>query len=231
MTNENILIEKWSKAHTSFNEVEKTLVKKRDRAGGTFEAFLDESIQESPNGSLYYHSEFLDDLANNRKFYLGHITFQLDDILKSGIIYSSGGCLVGSTYCFPFTKTGDSEYRFHNLGEYIFREETAGRGKKSPEVLLFEIDLAAQSHGNLLGLDYLKLGEIHYDIFSELEYLLSSQELFDLKRRVERNIVQSLPFFKLCNEAWLGQVNVSPGIFLQSLHETIPRIPVLGYVT
>jgi hypothetical protein len=230
MMNENILIEKWSKAHTSFNKVEETLVKKVNRTAGAFEVFLSEAIQQSPNGSLFYHSGFLNDLMNNRKFYLGHITFQLVDILKTGMIYSSGGCLVGSTYCFPFTRISDTEYRFHNLGEYIYSEETVGRSRNVPDVILFEIDLAAQSHGNLLGLDYLKLGEVHYDIFSELEYLLSSQELFDLKKRVEMDIVQSLPFFKLCNEAWLGHVRISPDIFLQSLHETIPRIPVLGYV-
>lgn len=229
MANENSLIDKWSKAHTSFNEVENALAKGRN-CGGIYETFFDEALQESPNGGLFYRSGFLDDLAKGRKAYLGHVTFQLDDILKTGTIYSSGGCLVGSTYCFPFTKTGNSEYRFHNLGEYIYREETAGRGENPPEILLFEVDLAARSHSNLLGVNYLKLGEIHYDLFSDLEYLLSSRELFDLKRSVEKNIIQSLPFFKLCNEAWPDHVRINPDVFFRSLNETIPRIPVLGYI-
>lgn len=230
MMSENKLIEKWSRAHSSFNKVENVLSSNKSRNGGLYEIAFQKALHNSPNGQLYYHSAFLKDLANNKKLFLGHITFQLDEIIKSKHLYSSGGCLIGSMYCFPFSKTGASEYRFHNLGEYILCEEAAGRNKKAPDVILFEINLSAQSHGNLLGVNYLKLGEIHYDLFSDLEYLLSSRELFELKRIIEKNIVQSLPFFRLCYEAWLGQTPVMSEIFFQTLNETIPRIPVLGYM-
>lgn len=229
MANKNRLIEQWSKAHTSFNEVENALAQ-NGKKSGVYGSFFEEALRESPNGDLYYHSAFLEDLAKGRKAYLGHVTFGLDEIAKSGSLYSSGGCLVGSAYCFPFTKTGEAEFRFHNLGEYIFREETAGRHAKPPEVMLFEVDLEGCSHNNLLGINYLKLGEIHYELFSELEYLLSGQEQFDLKKRVEKNILQALPFLKLCNEAWLGQTLIDPDLFYRSLNETVPRLPVLGYI-
>ncbi len=131
---------------------------------------------------------------------------------------------------FPSLKSRRSSYRLHNLGEYIFREETGGRRAHPPSLVLFEVDLNSQSHNNLLGINYLKLGEIHFDLFTDLEYLLTSNELFELKKVVGNNIVQSLPFFKLCNETWLNQNVVTPEIFLQVLIETIPKISILGYI-
>lgn len=230
MHSENILIEKWAKTHTSFNEVENLFTSNKNKHKNIYDTFLDEAIKNSPNGSLYYNSGFLQDLAKEKKIYLGHITYRLKDILKSGTIYSSGGCLVGSTYCFPFTKESASKFRFHNLGEYIFQEEASGRNGKKPDVILFEIDLSTKTHGNLLGINYLKLGDIHYDLFEELKYLLSSNELFNLKRTVENNIVQSLPFLKLCIKAWSAQISIESETFFRALNETVPRLSVLGYI-
>jgi hypothetical protein len=230
MTGPNILIEKWSRAHASFNEVEGVLDKGRSLPGGIYRTFFDQALRESPNGRLYRDSSFLNDLGRGEKVRLGHVTYRLDEIRQSGTVYASGGCLVGSTYCFPFARATGSESRFHNLGEYIYREETAGRSTTTPDVLMFEVDLTAQPHSNLLGLDYLKLGEIHYDLFADLSYLLSPREMFDLKHGVERRVISALPFLKLCNEAWLGESRLEPGVFFRTLCETVPRLPVLGYL-
>lgn len=229
MTGPSLLIEKWSRAHVSFHEAEGTLAPARDLPGATHRQFLEAARRASPNGGLYRRTQFLQDLGRGEKVRLGHVTFRLDEIRQSGAVYASGGCLVGSVYCFPLAQSGDG-LRFHDLGEYIYREETAGRTERKPDVLMFEVDLAGKPHGNLLGLDYLRLGEIHYDLFADLAYLLSPRELFELKTVVERRVVSALPFLKLCNEAWLENTRLDPGVFFRALNEAVPRLPVLGYL-
>ena len=143
---------------------------------GRYAADFLRTLEESPNGDLYFQSRFLEDLRTSPKTSLGHVTYRLEDIRRDKAIYASGGCLVGSVYCFPMNRMDGQSFRLHNLGRYIYTQETAGRSPgTTPDVLLFEIERGGKAHQDQVGIDYLRLGEIHYRLFMDLEHLLCSQ--------------------------------------------------------
>ena len=264
-------LERWSRAHVSFDPLQVAL-----RSAGASRGSFDSSpgstgsspasrdakefqriLEESPNGKLYYDSTFLRSQSSSPKTYLGHVTYRLQEIRREKAIYASGGCLVGSVYCFPLVKTEGSSFRLHNLGQYIYDQEVAGRSQRgAPDVLLFEIEHphgdiefehassrrgvwrtpsgnsveSGNSGAPLLGIDYLRLGEIHYRLFMDLEHLLSSRERFELKRVVESRILRAMPFLKLCVAGWSEELPIKASLFFPALIAAIPQLPILGYL-
>ena len=244
-------LERWSRAHVSFDPIQMALQTSRSFPGSSRDASrgassssdsshssrasreaieFQKTLEESPNGKLYYDSAFLRSQSSSPKTFLGHVTYRLEEIRREKAIYASGGCLVGSVYCFPLVKTEGSSFRLHNLGQYIYDQETKGRSQRgAPDVLLFEIerDGAPQSP---LGIDYLRLGEIHYRLFMDLEHLLSSRERFELKRVVESRILRAMPFLKLCVAGWSEELPIKASLFFPALIVAIPQLPILGYL-
>jgi hypothetical protein len=218
----------WSFAHTSFgmSPGAASVVEARDRHNQTF---FEEALQKSPNGWLYHHSSFIQNLQNSSTTYLGHVTFRLKEISKSQTVLASGGCLVGSVYCFPLTRQHQSHFRIHNLGEYIYKQETLGRTTEKPDLLLFEIE-RKQSSKNAFGINYLRLGEIHYRLFSELEHLLSPHERSALTHTVESRISRALPFLRTCYDTQVTDTKNGRRVFFEQLREAIAHLPILGYI-
>ncbi|BAU83537.1 hypothetical protein SLA_2614 [Streptomyces laurentii] len=198
-------------------------------------AAWEERLADTPNGRLLRENAMFRALGTDGKIHLLHVTHALEQISENGTLYPSGGCLVGSVYCAPLTAT-EQGFRMHNLGEYILTKEApafvakAGAPKREPTPLIFEIALPPQAYRGLAGVDYLRLGAIHLQIYSRLEYLLSKTERHQLRETIVSRIKNSASFLALAAAVARQSATVKPDSFLRLLDETIPRLPILGYV-
>lgn len=191
--------------------------------------------QETPNGRLLHNNALFNALSGHGKLHLLHVTHALEQISEHGILYPSGGCLVGSIYCAPLTPT-DRGFRMHNLAAYVLNKEApaflanVGDPDRTPTPLIFEVNLPSQAYRGLAGVDYLRLGSIHLQIYSRLEYLLSKAERYQLRETVVSRAKNSAAFLALAAAMAFQGATVQPASFLRMLDETIPRLPILGYV-
>lgn len=195
-------------------------------------AWHQKAIQNSLNGKLLTDNSFFHCLKTDKKIYLAHTTPNLKDVLQNNNFHSSGGCLVGAIYCTPLVKDGGG-LRMHNLGKYIFEKEAPrllnSDKPNSLGIIVFEIDLRNATKNNLIGIDYLRLGKIHFNIYKELEYLLSSKERHDLEEISISRIRRSLEYLSLCNKAYYLDNRINPHDFFKLFIETIEYLPILGY--
>jgi len=189
-------------------------------------------IKTAQNGDLLLNNSFFNDLKKNRTIYLAHTTFNLKDILDRGTLYASGGCLVGSIYCVPLTKDNNG-LRLHNLGKYIREVEAPISSRNTKErlnTIIFEVKLPDNSRNNLIGIDYLRLGKIHFSIYKELEYLLSSQERYNLYKLVVNRARRSINFLSTCHNYYFYKDEINYLSFLNLFIKTIDNLPILGYI-
>ena len=227
-------IEFWAKAHVFYN------LFTQDQTSGVSHGITAESewckkmINETPNGHLLINNSFFKDLKNLNKINLLHITPSLSGILESGYMYASSGCLMGGIYATPLVEEND-KFRVHNLGEYILKKEAPhatylqSKGEKvSP--LIIEIDLTDQPHSNLIGVDYLRMGDIHLNLYRELEYLLSFEERAKLQNVIIIKIKRSISYLSLVNQAYINNLELEISLFWQKLILTIDDLPILGYL-
>ncbi|MEK7163046.1 MAG: hypothetical protein AAB696_02030 [Patescibacteria group bacterium] len=192
----------------------------------------EKAISESKNGKLLIENSFFKTLKNDKKIYLAHITPKLKNIIKDNNIQPSGGCLVGSIYCTQLFNE-NKKLRMHNLGKYILEEEAPrilNGDKFLLEILVIEIDLQKKIKNNLKGIDYLRLGEIHFDIYKQLEYLLSHKERNSIEKICEDRIKKSLKYLNICNELYFKNKKVDSKKFLNLFIDTIEYLPILGYL-
>lgn len=226
----------WADAHAFFDS---TLA--RGPAGHT-DTLADQAVawdtrlaEETPNGWLLRHNALFEALSGNGKLHLLHVTHALEEISRQGVLYPSGGCLVGSIYCAPLTAT-EQGFRMHNLGSYVLTKEAPtflarlGVTDRAPTPLIFEIDTPPQAYRGLAGVDYLRLGLIHLQIYSHLEYLLSKNERYHLRETVVGRVKNSAAFLATASAVTYQGSRVDAEPFLQLLDETIPRLPILGYL-
>ncbi|MDT0411012.1 MULTISPECIES: hypothetical protein [Streptomyces] len=191
--------------------------------------------EETPNGHLLRRNALFDALSGNGKLHLLHVTHALEEINRQGVLYPSGGCLVGSIYCAPLTAS-DEGFRMHNLGAYVLTKEAPaflaklGVTDRVPTPLIFEIDTPPQAYRGLAGVDYLRLGLIHLEIYSHLEYLLSKNERHRLRETVVSRVKNSAVFLATASAVTHQGAHVEADAFLGLLDETIPRLPILGYL-
>jgi hypothetical protein len=124
----------------------------------------------------------------------------------------------------------------HNLGAYVLDKEApasvarTGPPGRTPTPLVFEVTLPAQAYRGLAGIDYLRLGSIHLQIFSRLEYLLSKAERYRLRETIVSRAKNSTAFLALAAAITYEDARVTPESFLGVLHDAIPRLPILGYL-
>ncbi|MFB7338547.1 hypothetical protein ACFCZ6_00630 [Streptomyces hydrogenans] len=227
--------EQWADAHSFFDT---TLIPSptdgQDPLAAQTAAW-DKRLADTPNGRLLRDNAMFRALGTGDKLHLLHVTHALEQISEHGALYPSGGCLVGSVYCAPLTASKRG-FRMHNLGEYILTKEApafvakAGVPRREPTPLIFEVSLPPQAYRGLAGVDYLRLGSIHLQIYSRLEYLLSKAERHQLRETIVSRIKNSAAFLALAAAVAHQGATVSPENFLRLLDETIPRLPILGYV-
>lgn len=228
-------LEPWAEAHVFYNMYDYAPCGKCSYLEKEEYSWRKRMLHQTPNGHLLQNNSLFRDLKNSKKFYLNHTTFNLNKILKSGILYSSGGCLIGSIYCTPLTKTS-SGLRLHNLSQYIYRKEAPkttqnnGLENKILDSLIIEIELGSNERNNLIGIDYLRLGKVHYSIYKDLEYLLSIKERAELEHITLRRIKNSCDFLSLTNNYFFNKKSVDETRFMQAFIKTIDQIPFLGYL-
>jgi len=221
-------VELWSLAHTNYEALQERLL----YANPSFESDIGWTryfIDKTPNGSLLKEN-VLYDILSNKKIYLAHITRNYDKIKKSGRLFASSGCLVGSIYCTPVIKKG-RKLRLHNLGEYIYFKEAPmfSEDKKNITLLLIELDLSSAPANHLVGINYLKLGFVHFSAFSELNYLLSHEELIRLKNSVVKSIRKASKLLSIVAEFSPERISCNFRRFYKLYQQVIPELPILGY--
>ena len=184
---------------------------------------------ETPNGSIL-QKNVLYDTARSNKAYLAHVTRSFESITESGRLLSSSGCLVGSIYCTPVIPEGD-KLRLHNLGEYIFHKEAPKFSEDEEDVALFliEIEFPFTADTGPVGIDYLNLGMVHFSVFSELSYLLSHEELEELKRTAVNAVRKASNLLTLVDEFSAESIEQNFKKFYQLYREAIGALPILGY--
>lgn len=192
-------------------------------------------VTEAPNGSLLADNNVFSALRKDKKISLLHVSHKFESITNHGTIYPSGGCLVGSIYCTPLMKQRDG-YKMHNLGEYILTKEAPmiiknlGPHISGATPLIIELTLPDSAYRGLAGIDYLRLGNIHLQIFSNLEYLLSKAERHRLRDSVVVRIKNSMQFLSLCSGIYHEDFKVDPSQFIDALNGATNQLPILGYL-
>lgn len=224
----------WADAHAFFDAAPLPVENTDPLAEQT--ASWDTRLAETtPNGHLLRSNALFNALGSEGKLYLLHVTHALEEIAEQGILYPSGGCLVGSVYCAPLTPT-DNGLRMHNLASYVLNKEApafvavSGVPQRVPTPLIFEVTVPGQAYRGLAGVDYLRLGSIHLSIYSHLEYLLSKAERHQLRETVVCRVKNSTALLALAAGIAFHRTRATPTAFLHLLDETIPRLPILGYV-
>ncbi|MFD8379074.1 hypothetical protein ACFV2X_11130 [Streptomyces sp. NPDC059679] len=226
----------WADAHVFFGttfipspaDVSDPLTKRSD-------AWEKRLAEQTPNGRLLRQNALFDTLSGSGKLHLLHVTHALEQISQQGALYPSGGCLVGSIYCAPLT-AADRGFRMHNLASYVLTKEAPaflaklGVTDRAPTPLIFEIDTPPEAYRGLAGVDYLRLGLIHLKIYSHLEYLLSKGERHRLRETVVGRVKNSAAFLASAAAVVYQGTHIAAEPFLRLLDETIPRLPILGYL-
>lgn len=192
----------WADAHAFFDSALLPEAGHDDPLTAQTAAWHRRLTDETPNGNLLRKNALFDSLSSDGKLHLLHVTHALEEISREGVLYPSGGCLVGSIYCAPLTQT-DHGFRMHNLAAYVLTKEApaflakVGLSERTPTPLIFEITTPPQAYRGLAGVDYLRLGSIHLQIYTDLEYLLSKTERHHLRETVVGRIKNSAAFLSL----------------------------------
>jgi hypothetical protein len=227
----------WADAHAFFDSPDllSTHPQSADPLLQQTTAWEQRLAETTPNGHLLRRNALFDSLSQGGTLHLLHVTHALEEISEQGVLYPSGGCLVGSIYCAPLTAT-DRGFRPHNLGSYVLNREApaflerVGLPARTATPLIFELQLPAQAYRGLAGVDYLRLGSIHLQIYGHLEYLLSKAERHQLRETVVSRVKNSTAFLAAAAALAYQKATVSPRAFLRLLDDTVPRLPILGYL-
>lgn len=225
----------WSEAHTFYNlyseprkrEDDENIINKKEYS---WRRYL---LNKSPNGELLIKNNFFKEL-NKEKISLLHINTNLKKIKETGFLYSSGGCLIGSVYCTPLIKK-EKDLRFHNLGRYIYEKEIPAvlekNNKTHKEItpLIIEANLKNETKNNLVGINYLKIGKIHLEIYERLSYLLSNKERNKLEEKVVQSIRRGMDFLCCCNKAFYSSSDFDSEKFFRKLCDSVDHLSILGY--
>ncbi|MHA7820263.1 MAG: hypothetical protein ACX930_11510 [Erythrobacter sp.] len=112
-------------------------------------------------------------IGSRTDYLLAHVTLAQDKIVSEGTIYPSAGCLVGSLYCVPIEQEGD-RLRLHNLGAYYYLREArdlAPDADTEPSILVAKVRRKKPEQSGIEGVNYLRMGEVHYNCIERHEDL------------------------------------------------------------
>lgn len=229
-------LEAWSNSHVFYDMYTHQSEEGSDSVVGEAELrWREELVNKSPNGHLLTENSIFKLMRRTRKLHLLHITTNLDRMLEHKVLYPSGGCLVGSIYCTPLIPTKQG-LRMHNLGSYIYEREaprsliSKGMDARMVKAAVIELTYPKDAYRGLTGIDYLRLGNVHLQIFKELEYLLSMQERHQLEDRIISRIKNSAEFLSLCNKMLYKDQRITGDEFVALLVRAIDQLPILGYL-
>ncbi len=192
-------------------------------------------FNSTPMGLLTVENDMFSSFrhASTKGITLIHATPRLDEITKTGILFSSGGCLGASPYCTPLRLDG----RLHNLAEFMIKSEIPGalRSKKIDDrhVDILGIHLYPENFSSVntmhSGMDYLCLGRTYLELFKIITPILkkNKQDLI-LTKNITQQIASVSNLFRLSYQnklEMLGNLEFEEIIFT-----AITKMPLLGYV-
>lgn len=223
----------WAESHVFYDGI----------SGGTrrtgviddrLEAWDRRMIHDTPNGAMLKTNSMFDLAKVNGTVNLLHVTHAFDEIKAGGVLYPSGGCLVGSVYGTPLTPESGA-YRMHNLGRYILEHEAVmaaahGRALSEPTPLIIEVEVPSTACRMPVGVDYLRLGDVHLNIYRHLEYLLARDERHTLRDSVVTRARRAMPLLASCLTRTVEEVTGRAVSFVERLAEAISEVPILGYI-
>lgn len=225
----------WSDAHVFYSSFLQNNGADLSVHGKKELAWRNRMISEATNGNLLISNSFFDQLKKGGKLFFLHITPNLNSILESNSVYSSGGCLVGAIYATPLNVVGNRMF-LHNLGRYIYEKEAPKSiyyrktGNHKLDSLIFEVTIPGDSHNNLIGIDYTRLGKIHLNIYKELEYLLSFPERLKIYDSIIGKIKKTIPYLNFANATYLSGEKINYSDFFNLFIPAIGYLPILGYL-
>lgn len=228
----------WTKAHVFYKLYLQPQKKDLNKVERQEHAWRMRNFKEAPQGKLLVNNSLFDGLQNDQTVHLLHVTTDLDNILESGALYSSGGCLVGSIYCTPLFLSDQhrGRFRIHNLGHYIFKKEMPmvlgkeGRAAdKKITSLIIILHCPQEACGNLIGIDYLRLGDIHFALYQELSYLLSNAERTQLEKQIVSRIKNAVQFLSTARGVFYLDEKIDRESFFNQFLSAVDHLPILGY--
>ena len=191
-------------------------------------------LKDAPNAQLFTKNSFIDQMRKSKKLYWAHTTSNLKNIMEYKQLYASSGCMIGGVYCTPLFPEKNNSFRMHNLGSYIHKHEVKkflDPGAPSDiQTLIIETEIDDAAKNNIVGVDYLRLGELHYHIYKDLEYLLSEQERAELHNLIIAQIRRSLGFLNLCLQSLKNNTDANSKSIVDEMISNIPNLPILGYI-
>jgi len=179
--------------------------------------------------SKLYSNNIVYDFMDGKYIYLAHITTKKDEIIDGGKIMCSGGCLVGSIYCVPVYKIDENEFTMHNLGKFIFQKEISyfSKSNSEPSILLFRIK--KPKGFKYSGLNYLKLGKFHMNVYEELKFLLHTNERKEIDETILRAVDWSRELIHLLYKYKAIELYKNFDNFYLILKKTIENVSIFGY--
>lgn len=192
-------------------------------------------FDSAPFGDLVKRNSFIELLRSSETVRLLHITTNLAEVKRQKRLFASTGCLVGSIYCAPLFP-GPRGLRAHNLGGYIYEHEAqrALRSKKldsrTVSPLIIEVKLPAHTPQGIVGVNYLRLGAVHMQMFNKLAARLPKHSRTQLEQLICQQIHHVMPFLKICHQISAQGKSYDPGRFFETLSQTVPHFPMLGYI-
>jgi hypothetical protein len=131
---------------------------------------------DAPNGSLMHRNAMFNSIARDQEVFLAHVTYSLETIVNNRMLHPSAGCLVGSVYCTPVTAY-QGKLRLHNLGAYYYLHEAKMANPQAtadPDILLIRARKKDPNRFSLEGVNYLRLGMVHYSTYKNNQHAADS---------------------------------------------------------
>ena len=192
----------------------------------------------APNSQLFHENSMFDLIGQRDTVYLAHVTQSLEKIIEEGLVHPSAGCLVGSVYAVPVLE-GSNGLRLHNLGAYYFLKEARfskfGAKKSSsdePDVLVMKVNRSSREITSLEGINYLRMGEVHFSGFNSLKHL-AGKTFDDVKKQVVNGTYEAEPVLAktvdlLNNAPTSSEIELK---YLTSVNEALlgGKMPFFGY--
>ncbi|MFJ1936879.1 hypothetical protein ACIOGZ_30000 [Kitasatospora sp. NPDC088160] len=186
-------------------------------------------LDSTPNGHLLRPdgNAMLRVLASGGPIHLLHLTRSLDAIRDSGQLLASSGCLVGAVYGAPLTPLPGGALLPHNLGSHLLDNTRDLESRRGSTPLVIEI--TPDRPVPLVGLDYLRLGEVHLRAHAAHRHALTEAEDEHVTRSVTDRVRAAAPLLDLLLGSAAGRPSPARPL-LDALAAAVQVMPYLGYL-
>lgn len=198
-------------------------------------AWMDFLVNQTPNGSIYLKNDFLNNIKKRQEIILVHITFSYEEIIKSGYLYPSVGCLGATIFSSPLT----SDRKLSNLTKYFLQKkipriQKERSIKKNPSLIGIRIKDSTVASVNIQSnlFNYLLIGETQYNVYESMKCSYESDidkgVFLKFEKEIYQEILDTKKFLDICNEYSLN--TVSDDDFFKIFHHAQRKMSILNHV-